>query len=282
MRNGKSENARANIELLLKLAKLPRSNYYYCCKHLGRITSHAQERGLIRTLCQEHQGRYGYRRITLALRNKGYSINHKLVMKLMKAEGLTCQLRTKRYRSYRGQVGKTAPNLLNRNFLAIRPNQKWVTDLTEFKVLGKRFYLSPILDLFNGEIVSYNLSTSPSFGQVVDMLMEAFKRLPAKADLLLHSDQGWQYQMKQYQYLLKSHKIKQSMSRKGNCLDNAVMENFFGLLKSEFLYLQEFETIEQFIKELEEYIYYYNYLRIKSKLKGLSPVNYRIQSSLVA
>lgn len=198
----------------------------------------------------------------------------------MKAEGLTCQLRKKRYRSYHGQVGKTAPNLLNRNFLAIRPNQKWVTDLTEFKVLGKRFYLSPILDLFNGEIVSYKLSTSPSFGQVVDMLKEAFKRLPPKVDLLLHSDQGWQYQMKPFQKMLSKRGIRQSMSRKGNCYDNAVIENFFGLLKSEFFENQDFSSFEDFTSRLILYLDYYNNDRIKVKLKGLSPVAYRAQSLL--
>jgi len=200
----------------------------------------------------------------------------------MKQLNLKSLVRIKKYRSYKGEIGKIAPNLLSRNFIASKPNMKWVTDVTEFSLLGSKLYLSPILDLYNGEIIEYEISKRPVFSMITNMLDKAFLKLNKDDGLILHSDQGWHYQMKQYQYILKSHNIKQSMSRKGNCLDNAVMENFFGLLKSEFLYLQEFETIEQFIEELKEYIYYYNHKRIKSKLKGLSPVNYRIQSSLVA
>lgn len=239
---------------------------------------HKEERAAIRAICLAHRGRYGYRRVTLALRNQGYQTNHKLVMKLMKLEGLTCQLRKKRYRSYNGLVGKIAPNLLNRNFKATQPNQKWTTDVTEFKVLGKRFYLSPILDLFNGEVVSYSLTDSPSFAATIEMLKKAFQCLPEKVDLILHSDQGWQYQMKHYRGLLAERGIQQSMSRKGNCYDNAVIENFFGLLKSEFYNNSSFQTDYEFRKELIEYLDYYNNERIKVKLKGLSPVAYRTQS----
>ena len=166
----------------------------------------------------------------------------------MKIEGLTCQLRKKRYRSYKGLVGKTAPNLLNRDFKATQPNQKWATDVTEFKVFGKRFYLSPILDLFNGEVVSYSLTGSPSFAGTIEMLKKAFQRLPEKVELILHSDQGWQYQMRPYQKLLVERGIQQSMSRKGNCYDNAVIENFFGLLKSEFFDNNTFQTVCEFQK----------------------------------
>jgi putative transposase len=265
--------------LLLEIAKLPRSNYYYTVKQLKACPKHELERAAIRTICQKHQGRYGYRRVTLALRREGYQTNHKLVMKLMKSEGLTCQLRQKRYRSYKGQIGKVAPNLLNRDFTATRPNQKWVTDVTEFKVQGQKIYLSPILDLFNGEVISYSLSTSPSFPTTIEMLKKAFRRLPEKVDLMLHSDQGWQYQMRPYQMLLAERGIQQSMSRKGNCYDNAVIENFFGLLKSEFFNGQVFQSVDVFQKELVDYLEYYNNDRIKVKLKGLSPVAYRTQSN---
>lgn len=235
-------------------------------------------KSVITQIYHENKGRYGYRRITLELHNKGYVINHKTVQKLMKQLGLKCMVRIKKYKSYRGNVGNIAPNLLQRNFKADKPNQKWVTDVTEFALLGKKLYVSPILDLFNGEIISYNLSERPTFHQTTDMLKKAFEKIPDGIDLILHSDQGWQYQMRGYQYLLKQKGIKQSMSRKGNCLDNSVMENFFGLLKSELFYLQTFESINQFIRELEDYIDYYNNKRIKSKLNGLSPVQYRIQS----
>ena len=216
------------------------------------------------------------------MRNRGYVINHKTVSRLMKDLGLKCQVRIKRYRSYKGEIGKVAPNLIDRNFHADAPNQKWTTDITEFSLFGKKLYLSPILDMYNGEIISYNISEHPHLGQVMDMLDKAFEKIPDNTGLVFHSDQGWQYQHKMYQYRLKEKGIRQSMSRKGNCLDNAVMENFFGLLKSELLYLREFESFEEFKEELEKYIYYYNHQRIKGKLKGLSPVQYRIQSLLVA
>jgi len=237
---------------------------------------------VIKRIFHENKGRYGYRRITMELHNRGYCINHKTVQKLMKQCCLKCEIRRRKYRSYKGEVGKIAPNELKRNFKADKPNQKWVTDVTEFTVQDKKIYLSPILDLYNSEIVSYNISLRPTFHQTMDMLDKAFAKIPDGTELILHSDQGWQYQMKQYQARLKEKGIIQSMSRKGNCLDNAIMEYFFGLLKSELLYLRKFENIEEFKLELEKYIDYYNNNRIKSKLKGLSPVQYRIQSLLVA
>ena len=232
----------------------------------------------ISNIYHENKGRYGYRRVTLELRKRGFIINHKTVQRLIKSLGFVCRVRMKKYRSYRGAVGTIAPNLLNRDFYASRPNQKWVTDVTEFSLFGEKLYLSPILDLYNGEIVSYSLSDNPNFAQTVDMLDKAFTKIPNNTNLILHSDQGWQYQMKRYRKMLTGKGIIQSMSRKANCLDNAVMENFFGLLKSELFYLQKFNSIGHFIDELHGYLYYYNYHRIKVKLNGLSPVAYRIQS----
>ena len=236
----------------------------------------------ITSIYHENKGRYGYRRITLELHNRGFIINHKTVIRLMRDLGLQCFIRVQKYKSYKGEIGKICDNLLNREFEAEEPNQKWVTDVTEFKVHNEKLYLSPIVDLFNGEVISFNLSRHPVFTQVVDMLEKAFNKIPDNTNLILHSDQGWQYQMKQYQHLLSEKGIRQSMSRKGNCLDNSCAENFFGLLKSELLYLQEFKSIEHFKKELIEYIDYYNNKRIKGKLKGMSPVNYRIHSLKVA
>ena len=148
--------------------------------------------------------------------------------------------------------------------------------------MDQKVYLSPILDMYNGEIISYNISLRPTFHQTMDMLDKAFAKIPDNTGLILHSDQGWQYQMKRYQLRLKEKGIIQSMSRKGNCLDNSVMENFFGLLKTEMYYKHSFNSVEHLITEIENYIDYYNNKRIKCKLKGLSPVQYRIQSSLVA
>lgn len=236
-------------------------------------------KGEIQKIYHENKGRYGYRRITSELKQCGYTINHKTVLKLMKQCGILCKVRMKKYRSYRGNFGTVAPNLLNRNFKAEAPNCKWVTDITEFSLFGTKLYLSPILDLYNGEIISYTLSEKPHFASVMRMVNQALERLPESHSLILHSDQGWQYQMRAYQVHLKSRGIQQTMSRKGNCLDNSVMENFFDHLKSELLYLQKFESIEHFKEELVEYIEYYNHKRIKLKLKGLSPVQFRLQSS---
>ena len=218
----------------------------------------------------------------MELHNRGYRINHKTVQRLMGLLGMKCMVRIKKCRSYKGQVGKIAPNLIQRNFKADAPNKKWTTDITEFSLFGKKLYLSPILDMYNGEIISYNIGEHPVLNQVLDMLNQAFLKIPDDTNLIFHSDQGWQYKHKQYQKRLQEKGIRQSMSRKGNCLDNSIMENFFGLLKSELLYLREFSSIEEFRVELEKYIDYYNNKRINNKLKGLSPVQYRIQSSLVA
>ena len=259
-------------------AKLPRSTFYYYLKKTKQPDKYAVEKELIKVIYHENKGRYGYRRITLELRNRGCRINHKTVLRLMKECGIKCLVRVQKYRSYRGEVGKIAENILKRDFKADKPNEKWVTDMTEFSLFGSKLYLAPILDLYNGEIISYNISERPTFHQITDMLDKAFDKIPDNTKLILHSDQGWQYQMKQYQYRLKQKGIIQSMSRKGNCLDNAVMENFFGLLKSELLYLQQFDSLEHLKNELIEYIDYYNNRRIKSKLKGLTPVQFRRQS----
>lgn len=267
---------------MLLFADVYRSTYYYYLKRAKEPDKYKDIKTIINNIYHENKGRYGYRRITLELRNRAIIINHKTVQKLMKQLDLKSMVRIKKYKSYRGSVGKIAPNLLERNFKAKKPNQKWVTDVTEFSIYGQKLYFSPILDLYNGEIVSYNLSERPNFHQTLDMLNKAFEKIPNDTNLILHSDQGWQYQMKRYQNILKEKGVVQSMSRKGNCLDNAVIENFFGLLKTELLYLQKFETVDHFILELYNYIDYYNNKRIKSKLKGLSPVQYRIQSLSVA
>ena len=236
----------------------------------------------ITAIYHENRGRYGYRRITEELRNRKIYLNHKTVQRLMKQLGLVCHVRMKKYRSYKGEVGKIAPNLLQRNFHADRPNQKWVTDVTEFSLFGQKLYLSPILDLCISDLVSCTISDRPVISMVTSMLDKAFEQIPDDTNLILHSDQGWHYQHKQYQQMLRNKGIRQSMSRKGNCLDNAVIENFFGLLKSELLYLQEFNSMGHFKQELIEYLDYYNNKRIKAKLKGLPPALHRQQALSVA
>ena len=188
------------------------------------------------------------------------------------------QRKNDKYHSYKGQVGKVADNLLKRDFSAARPYEKLTTDVTQFKIGDVKVYLSPVMDLFNREIISYSISLSPNLEQVKEMLRGLFDKLPADATPLFHSDQGWQYQHAEYQRLLSEHNITQSMSRKGNCMDNGAMENFFGRLKVEMFYGEKFESVNTFIDELRKYIHYYNNDRISLKLKGMSPVQYRTHS----
>ena len=273
------------IKLLLEVSGLARSTYYYYIKHRNDEDKYSEIKEQITNIFCENKERYGYRRITMELHNRGYRINHKAVLRLMNEEKIKCRVRIKKYHSYKGEVGKVAPNLLERNFSTTAPNEKWVTDVTEFSLFGQKLYLSPILDLHSSDIVSYTISDRPVLSMVIDMARQALAvlprgaaKIPAGTNLILHSDQGWQYQHKHYRKLLNDNGIIQSMSRKGNCLDNAVMENFFGILKSELLYLKEFDSIEQFKQELIEYLDYYNNCRIKAKLKGLPPAVHRKQA----
>lgn len=212
------------------------------------------------------------------LKQRGHLINHKTVQKLMGQLGLKSTVRSKRYKSYRGSVGTVAPNRLAREFSADAPAKKWVTDVTEFNVNGEKVYLSPVIDLYNSEVIAYQIQSRPTYDLVGKMLARALKRLKPTQAPLIHSDQGWHYQMPAFKRALSSRGLAQSMSRKGNCLDNALMENFFGILKTEFFHGKQFESVACFIQQLKAYIRYYNHDRIKLKLKGLSPVQYRTQS----
>ena len=257
---------------------MSRSTFYYQAKVWAAGDKYASLKASIRAVYERHKGRYGYRRITAQLRQTGQTVNHKTVQRLMKSLGLKSLVRPKKYRSYRGEYA-ASPNLLNRQFDAVRPNEKWVTDVTEFNVRGDKLYLSPVMDLYNGEIVAYEMQKRPLFCLVENMLKKALAKLKGHSDgLLLHSDQGWQYQMAGYRKKLVDHGLTQSMSRKGNCLDNAAMESFFGTLKSEFFYLNKFANLDELQAGLRRYIHYYNHQRIKLKLKGLSPVQYRTQA----
>lgn len=229
-----------------------------------------------------HKGRYGYRRITMVLRLSGMPINHKRIQRLMCELQLKSKVRPKRYRSYKGEVGRIAPDLVQRKFTANKPNQKWVTDVTEFKVGEQKVYLSPVIDLFNQEVVSYEVSKSVKLPLVTEMLKKAIKKLRHDEKPVVHSDQGWQYQNKRYQKHLRERGLQQSMSRRGNCLDNAVAENFFGILKTEMYHNEVFETADELIENIKEYIDYYNTKRIKLKLKGLTPIEYRNQALIAA
>ncbi|WP_338981481.1 IS3 family transposase [Fusobacterium nucleatum] len=277
--------AKYPFKMLLKIAGISRSVYYYYIdkKDIDEKNKDVIEK--IKEIYYANKGRYGYRRVTLELKNQGLNINHKKVQRLMKKLNLQSIIRKKRkYSSYKGQVGKIAGNHIKRDFEATAPNQKWFTDVTEFNLRGEKLYLSPILDAYGRYIVSYDISRSPNLEQTNHMLNLAFKENENYENLIFHSDQGWQYQHNSYQEKLKEKKITQSMSRKGNSLDNGLMEYFFGLLKSEMFYEQEekYKTLEELKEAIEDYIYYYNNKRIKEKLKGLTPASYRSQSLLVS
>ena len=241
-----------------------------------------------------HKGRYGYRRITLELTNRGFHINHKKVKRLMKRLGLYGIAPKAKYKSYKGAINGTLKNqLLNkvvdeenhktcyeRDFTTTKCDEKWTTDISEFHIAAGKLYLSPILDMHSREIISFSISNSPNYEQTKEMLNYAFKTHKDLKGLIFHSDQGWQYQMQPYHKVLKEQGIIQSMSRKGNCLDNSPMENFFGIMKREMFYGHEYEfkTLDELRIAMKEYIKYYNTQRITVKLKGLTPIQYRNQS----
>ena len=282
------------LVVLLDISGLKRSTYYYTLNKLDKDTKNDDIMNAIIDIYYAHKARYGYRRITLELINRGYIVNHKKVKRLMSKMGLYARTPKAKYKSYKGDMNGTVKNLLldkvidevnhktyyERNFKTEKCNEIWSTDVSEFHIAAGKLYLSPILDLHNREIVSYNISTSPNYEQIKDMLAKAFNKYKDLKGLILTSDQGWQYQMQDYHKALEEKGIIQSMSRKGNCLDNSPMENFFGKMKNEMFYGYEytFNTLEELKKEMENYISYYNNQRITEKLKGLTPVEYRNQS----
>ena len=271
-----------SLDILLKAIKLARSTYYYHLKQLDKPDKDQELKAEIQSIFIEHKGNYGYRRIHLELRNRGYLVNHKRVQRLMKVLNLQAKMRQKRkYSSHKGDVGKKAENLIQRQFEGSKTMEKCYTDVTEFAIPAstQKLYLSPVLDGFNSEIIAFNLSCSPNLEQVRTMLEQAFTEKHYE-NTILHSDQGWQYQHDSYHRFLESKGIQASMSRKGNSPDNGMMESFFGILKSEMFYGYEksFQSLKQLEQAIVDYIDYYNNKRIKVKLKGLSPVQYRTKS----
>ena len=259
------------LDLLLEVARLPRSTYYYQLKQLDRLDKDKDLKAEIQSIFTEHKGNYGYRRIHLELRNRGFLVNHKRVQRLMNVLNLQARIRQKRkYSSHKGDIGKKANNLIQRQFEAEKPMEKCYTDVTEFAIpaSSQKLYLSPVLDGYNSEIIAYNLSTSPNLVQVKAMLEQAFTE-DHYENTILHSDQGWQYQHDFYHHFLEDKGIQPSMSRKGNSPDNGMMESFFGILKSEMFYGYEktFKSIEHLEQAIVDYINYYNNKRIKVKLK---------------
>ncbi len=286
------------IKILLEISGLKKSTYYYTLSKNNKDLKNDDIMNTIIDIYYAHKQRYGYRRITLELNNRGYVVNHKKVKRLMCIMGLYAITPKAKYKSYKGDMNGITKNLLltkivdeekhetyyERNFNTASCNEIWATDVSEFRIMAGKLYLSPILDLHNREIVSFNISQTPNFEQITDMLNKAFDKYHNLDNLIFHSDQGWQYQMQSYHQILFDKNIKQSMSRKGNCLDNSPMENFFGKMKNEMFYGYEntFNSLDELKLAMEEYIEYYNNQRITTKLKGLTPVQYRNQSLLTA
>ena len=258
---------------MLEKLDLKRSTYYYNLSH-PKSDRYADMRPLVREAFSRTANGMGYRQVALVLRNEqGLCISGKTVLRLMREEGLFCKIRRKRYNSYKGEQGKAARNVLDRDFSADAPMRKLVTDVTEFSQPWGRAYLSPVMDLFNNEIVAWSVTERPNMAQVDEMMAMLEPRLEGPA--LLHSDQGWQYRQRSYQLKLASLGIEQSMSRKATCLDNACMEGFFGHMKDEFYRGRRFDSFESFKAELDEYIVYWNTRRYQVGLKGMTPVQYR-------
>lgn len=267
------------------MALLPRSTYYFeKSKKDVDCVKNKEICELITDIFNENKGRYGFRRIQAEMRNQGMIVNHKKIIRLMKKLGLKAKIKRQKYHSYKGEVGQIADNLIARNFVAAKPNEKWTTDVSQFNCPFGKAYLSPIIDMAAGDIVAWDLSLSPNIEQTKRMLNKAFAKYANLDGLILHSDQGWQYQHWYYQESLKKMGIIQSMSRKGNCIDNCIMESLFGTLKNEMFYghENEFNTFEQFKQAIAEYIDYYNNQRIRRKTKWMPPSKYREASTISA
>jgi len=283
MQANKKERAQAiqglrltyRLDVLLELEGMAKSTFYYNMSVIRKGDPDAALKKRVSEIYHKHKGRYGYRRITLALQAEGLAVNHKKVERIMKELDLKAVVRVVKYHSYKGTVGKIAPNLLERDFKADQPLRKLTTDISQAKIGDTKCYISPVIDMFNGEVLACDISRRPDLAQIRRMLNRLFRINEKQMEgAILHSDQGWQYQNSVFVQSLEQHGIKQSMSRKGNCLDNAMMESFFGSMKSELLYLENYESMDRFEKDLKDYIHYYNHDRIKTRLK-MSPIDYR-------
>ncbi len=273
--------AEHRLDLLLEVAGLARSTFFYHQARLTRPDPRADLKAAITEIFTRNQARYGHRRVHHQLARAGWQVAKKTVLKLMRQLRLVCRSRRKRqYVSYRGHTGQAAANLLARDFTADAPNQKWVTDVTEFRIGHGKLYLSPIMDLFDRQIIAYSLGTSPSLELTNGSLRAALATLDHTTGTgpLVHSDQGFQYQHASWRRLLTEAGATQSMSRKANCYDNAVIENFFGHLKEEAFHHADYRDLAALTTALHDYINWYNNDRISTRLEGLSPVQYRTQT----
>jgi len=272
------ENRKGILTKLLKIAGLSKSTYYFELKKEEFDNRNKEIIDHIKDIFDKHKANYGVRRVYHELLNQGIKVNHKKVQRLMHKHHLSAKKHPRKYHSYQGHVGAVADNIIKQNFVADSPNKKWTTDVSQFSFSWGRCYFSPIMDMFNNEIVGFDLSMKADYHQIERMLTSAEIDSKNLSKLIFHSDQGWQYQNPRYVETLKKHGIIQSMSRKGNCMDNSIMESFFSIMKNEmfFGHENEFKNFSEFSKVVKDYIYYYNNVRIKEKTGWKSPVQYRL------
>ena len=264
-----------SISEMCRFFKVSRSGYY---DYVKRMDIPAWDLPLAEKIreCQEQCGKtYGYRRVHIWLERNGIYHNPKTILRVMQKYGLLSVIRRKKYRNYGDYLHKY-PNLLNRNFSAERPNQKWVTDISYIHTKQGVLYLSIIRDLFDNSIVAYKTGTEQNINLVLSTIKEAKKKEKVTAELQLHSDQGFQYTSTAYFKLTQSYGITPSMSRRGNPYDNALAENFFSILKTECIYRVKLQTYEEARLLIGEYIHFYNNERIQLKTK-LTPLEKRSQ-----
>ena len=264
-----------SISEMCKFFQVSRSGYY---GYVARMDTPASDLPLAEKIrdCQEQCGKtYGYRRVHIWLERNGIYRNPKTVLRIMQKYGLLSVIRRKKYRNY-GEYLHRYPNLLNRNFSAERPNQKWVTDISYIHTKQGVLYLSVIRDLYDNSIVAYKTGTEQNVNLVLSTIKKAKKKEKVTTELQLHSDQGFQYTSQAYYRLTQSYGIIPSMSRRGNPYDNALAENFFSILKTECIYRTKLQTYEEARLLIGEYIHFYNNERIQLKTK-LTPLEKRCQ-----
>ena len=264
-----------SISEMCKFFDVSRSGYY---GYVSRMDIPSKDLPLAEKIkeCQDKCGKtYGYRRIHIWLEKQGIHHNPKTILRVMQKYNLLSAIRRKKYRNY-GEYLHRYPNLLNRDFKAEKPNQKWVTDISYIKTSQGTLYLSIIRDLFDNSIVSYKTGTEQNINLVLQTIREAKKKEKVTAELQLHSDQGFQYTSQAYYHLTKSYNITPSMSRKGNPYDNALAENFFSILKTECIHRTKLKTHDEARLIIDEYIHFYNNERIQLKTK-LTPQEMRCQ-----
>lgn len=271
------------LPLLLQIAGLARSTFYDHRRRLSGEDTRSGIKNAIKDAFHAAKSAYGHRRILAVLLRQGWRVSKKTVLKLMRQLGLHCPVRRrKRYNSFRGEVGQAADNILNRDFKAESPHAKWVTDVTEFTVGSTKVYVSPVLDLHDNRIISATAGPSPSVKMVTEGLRAAIATLSPTEKPIVHSDQGFQYRHALWRDTLHRAGLTQSMSRKGTCLDNAVMEAFFSHLKEEWFRIQKPESLHEFHAGLTSYLRWWNTSRIQQRLAYLSPDEYRAQQTAIA